>query len=111
MSILMITGKKGKTEEQRRAFTFLARALGPSRFAKAADIPAAKKVISEHEDSAWDLLLVANADEKAAQTMALSVGKKRKGEQDVEDQPRKKIRIVPDETLVQSLISGLLIDE
>ncbi|KAG4435092.1 hypothetical protein IFR05_009427 [Cadophora sp. M221] len=58
---------KGKGEEKRRAYTFLAHALGPVRISQVADYQDARKKLSQGDDQGWDLLYV-ETQEKAAET-------------------------------------------
>jgi hypothetical protein len=120
-SILLVTGK-GKTEETRKAYVFLTRALGPARVGQAVDFLQARKRLVETEgtDEAYDLLYV-EKDEKTADSVVFGsastsrVSKKRKratAEPVDADLPvPKKIRIIGDETMIQSLILGQLLEE
>ncbi|PVH77055.1 hypothetical protein DL98DRAFT_656977 [Cadophora sp. DSE1049] len=115
-SVLLVTGK-GKGSEKRKAYTFLAHALGPARISQVADYQDARKKL--HQDEEWDLLYV-DTHEKAAEeavfgtpTASSSASRKRKrGPTAVDDSPApKKIRIISDETMIQSLILGQLLDD
>ncbi|CZT50362.1 uncharacterized protein RSE6_11334 [Rhynchosporium secalis] len=121
-SILLITGK-GKSQDKRKAYTFLAQALGPSRISQVADYQDARKKLSEQEGQEWDLLYV-DAHEKAAEeavfgtltqiTSSAASRKRKRGPTAavVDDSPApKKIRIISDETMIQSLILGQLLDD
>lgn len=117
-SILFVTGK-GKTEsEKRKTFTFLTRALGPAQFVRVSDLQQARKKLYETEvggEPAFDALYV-DADEKEAKkavfgTTAAS-SRKRKKSSDLEESPApKRIRVIADETVMQSLIMGHLMEE
>ncbi|KAK0128781.1 hypothetical protein ONS95_000731 [Cadophora gregata] len=115
-SVLLVTGK-GKGSEKRKAYTFLAHALGPARISQVADYQDARKKLNL--DGEWDLLYV-DAHEKAAEeavfgtpTVSSSASRKRKrGPTAVDDSPApKKIRIISDETMIQSLILGQLLED
>ncbi|KAI9047209.1 hypothetical protein LZ554_008663 [Drepanopeziza brunnea f. sp. 'monogermtubi'] len=120
-SVLLVTGR-GK-QEKRKAYSFLARALGPARIGQAADYQEARKRLSEGQEGKereWDMLYV-DTHEQAAEaavfgtsTVSSSASKKRKRgpTQAVDDSPApKKIRIISDETMIQSLILGQLLDD
>jgi len=115
-SVLLVTGK-GKGSEKRKAYTFLAHALGPARVSQVVDYQDARKKL--HQDEDWDLLYV-DTHEKAAEeavfgtpTVSSSASRKRKrGPTAVDDSPApKKIKIISDETMIQSLILGQLLDD
>jgi hypothetical protein len=122
-SILLVNGK-GKAGEKRKAYVFLTRAMGPSRLGQVVDLAEAKKKLldSEAGDNDWDLLYVENDVNKAAAAVfgfssAANSGrsKKRKrsfnaGDENLEQTP-KKIRVISDEVVIQSLILGQLLDE
>jgi hypothetical protein len=121
-SILIVTGK-GKAEEKRRAYTFLSRALGPTRTTQVPDLQTARKILvnSEADGTNWDMLYVDNADENAAQSVVfgatpsvIATGKRKrvsKGTaEDATPPPTKKIRIIADEIMMQSLILGQFIE-
>ncbi|KAE8441939.1 hypothetical protein EG329_004147 [Mollisiaceae sp. DMI_Dod_QoI] len=121
-SVLLVTGK-GKTEDKRKAYVFLTRALGPARVGQVVDFQEARKrlVEAEAQDQGYDLLYV-EGNEKAADSSVFgsasvtsSGTKKRKRgpveSADVEIPTPKKIRIIVDETMVQSLILGQLLEE
>lgn len=117
-SILFVTGK-GKTEsEKRKTFTFLTRALGPARFIRVGDLQQARKKLYEAEvdgEPAFDALYV-DVDEKGVKravfgTTAASSRKRKKGSDSEESPAPKKIRVIADETVMQSLIMGHLLEE
>ncbi|KAI6717352.1 hypothetical protein JHW43_000008 [Diplocarpon mali] len=117
-SVLLITGK-GKTQDKRKAYSFLARALGPARIGQVVDYQEARKKLSDEQE--WDMLYV-DTHEKAAETavfgtpgaVSSSASTKRKRGPTpsvVDDSPApKRIRIISDETMIQSLILGQLLD-
>lgn len=120
-SVLLITAK-GK-HEKRKAYSFLARALGPARIGQVSDYQEARKKLFEGQDGherEWDMLYV-DTHEKVAEaavfgtpTVSSSAPRKRKRgavPAVADDSPApKKIRIISDETMIQSLILGQLLD-
>ncbi|KAL2067514.1 hypothetical protein VTL71DRAFT_1939 [Oculimacula yallundae] len=120
-SVMLVTGK-GKLQDKRKAYTFLAHALGPSRITQVADYQDARKKLSQEGNQEWDLLYV-DTHEKAAeeavfgtQTAVQSTAsrKRKRGSTAavVDDSPApKKIRIISDEIMIQSLILGQLLDD
>lgn len=117
-SILLVTGK-GKVEEKRKAYVFLARALGPARVKQVVDYGEARKRLLEAESDSdaveWDLLYV-DANAEAADTAVFGSGKsngskKRKRGSEESTPAPKRIRIISDETMVQSLILGKVLEE
>jgi hypothetical protein len=117
-SVLIITGR-GQVEEKRKPYTFLTRALGADRVGQAHDVAAAKKMLLEGEKKGeeFDWLYVdGKKDVEGAifdGVSAPAAGKKRKRTSGVNlDAPApKRIRIVNDEIIIQSLILGQLIEE
>ncbi|KAL5313633.1 hypothetical protein ACEPPN_018054 [Leptodophora sp. 'Broadleaf-Isolate-01'] len=120
-SILLVTGK-GKVQEKRKAYTFLAHALGPARISQVADYQDARKKLSQEQDQEWDLLYVDNHEKAASEAVfgmptAVSSSASRKRKRGptaavADDSPApKKIRIISDETMIQSLILGQLLDD
>ncbi|KAK2623878.1 hypothetical protein QTJ16_006512 [Diplocarpon rosae] len=117
-SVLLITGK-GKAQDRRKAYSFLARALGPARIGQVVDYQEARKILSDEQE--WDLLYV-DTHEEIAETAVfgtlglVSSGASRKRKRGptpavVDDSPApKRIRIISDETMIQSLILGQLLD-
>ncbi|KAG0646484.1 rad9 [Hyphodiscus hymeniophilus] len=116
-SVLLVTAK-GK-EETRKAYAFLTRAMGPVRIDQVADhVQARKKLL---DDESWDLLYV-DKNELAAEaaifgsssTKASGSKKRKRGpaavEEDMGLRP-KKIRIITDEVIIQSLILGQLLED
>ena len=121
-SVLLVMGK-GKTNDKRKTFLFLTRALGPDRVGQAVDYTDARKKLleAEAEGCDWDLLYV-DSKEHAAQTAVFAASpassgvsrKRKRGPTAAEDSPApppKKKRVITDEVLVQSLIFGQLIEE
>ncbi|KAH8656615.1 hypothetical protein BGZ60DRAFT_458837 [Tricladium varicosporioides] len=119
---ILIVGKD-PADSKREAFIFLTWALGPARVSQVPDYTEARKqlVEAESEGIAWDLLYV-DINEKIAETAVFGPtkpkggSKKRKrGEPTVTDAasvpPPKRVRLLSDEDVVQSLIIGQLIDE
>jgi hypothetical protein len=115
-SVLLVTGR-GKAEETRKAYVFLTRALGPTRVGQVADHDQARRKLLE--DDSWDLLYV-DKNESAAEVAVFgstvpstSRSKKRKkGPTAAEESPApKKIRVISDEVVIQSLILGQLLED
>lgn len=117
-SILIITGN-AKRLESRSAYVFLTRALGPSRIGHAVDLQEARKKLTEAEKDGneWDMVYVDN--EKGAESTLFedtpgggSRKRKRASTATSEDTPApKRIRVICDETVVQSLILGQLMED
>lgn len=138
-SVLLVMGR-GKAEEKRKAYIFLTYALGASRVDRVLDLKAAKAALQEYrpgergENPGWDWIYVDDHEEAAAKAMILGksntsgsaagklmsrVGRKRKrssmliesiGEKDI-GRLQKRIRIVGNEFVCQSLILGRLCEE
>lgn len=131
-SVLLVVGKN-KTDERRKTFMFLTRALGPDRVGQVVDFAEARSKLLEAQGDGheWDLLYVDSKDkaaekaaEKAAQTAVFGASpegssgggsrKRKRGPTAVDETPApppKKIRIITDEVVIQSLIVGELIEE
>ncbi|TEY63315.1 hypothetical protein BOTCAL_0156g00230 [Botryotinia calthae] len=121
-SILIVTGK-GKTSEKRKPYTFLTRALGPTHLGQAQDLKQAKEMLldAESKNASYDWLYVdGKQDVEAAvfeNTPASTSGggRKRKRASIQEEHAKsplpKRIRIVNDEVMIQSLILGQLIED
>lgn len=136
-SVLLVMGR-GKAEERRKAYIFLTYALGPSRVERVFDLKAAKALLDQQAADAsstpvWDLIYVDDSEQAAARNMLLGfsgttgsektssgrAGKKRKRSElmgsvhhnggDADDS-RKKMRIVGNEFICQSLILGKLFE-
>ncbi|TKA72592.1 hypothetical protein B0A49_03445 [Cryomyces minteri] len=119
-SVLLVTGK-GKVEEKRKAYVFLTRALGAKRVAKAANVELAKNMLEQGQQD-WDLVYVDGPEKQAEKVLfgtingevdsivTAGAGKKRKrGNED--EQVRRKVKIVGDEFIIQSLILGALVEQ
>ncbi|OBT46323.1 hypothetical protein VE00_02670 [Pseudogymnoascus sp. WSF 3629] len=129
--VIFLVGR-GKAEERKRAYLFLTRALGAGEVRRVASVKEAREVVEGSEG--WDLVYVdddrkvagAEAEilggmESGAKAKGKAKGKagKRKRGEEVEDEKtgferggeRKKVRVVGDEFVVQSLILGCLMDE
>ncbi|POS83317.1 hypothetical protein EPUL_004787 [Erysiphe pulchra] len=113
-SVLLVMGK-GKTQQKRKTFNFLTQALGPTRIGHVADITEAQKILSADAAKGlhnWDILHVHDND-KSRGLDSIGAGRKRKfANYDEPSWPNlKRVRIITDEILIQSLIFGELIDE
>lgn len=121
-SVLLVTGKGRGAEEKRKAYVFLIRALGPARLGQVVDYGQARKALFEAQgqDHKWDLLYV-DSNEDAAEaavfgSVSASGGNSRKRKRvsiaaDEAGKPApKKVRIISDETVIQSLILGELLE-
>ncbi|OBT72271.1 hypothetical protein VF21_07966 [Pseudogymnoascus sp. 05NY08] len=129
--VIFLMGR-GKAEERKRAYLFLTRALGAGEVRRVASVKEAREVVEK--GGGWDLVYVdddrkvagAEAEilggvESGAKAKGKAKGKagKRKRGDEVEDEKagleqggeRKKVRVVGDEFVVQSLILGCLMDE
>ena len=116
-SILLIT-PKGK-EDSRKAYVFLTRALGPARIAQVSDYEQARKKLLD--DDSWDLLYVDRSEglaEAAVFGSSVASGsgskKRKRGPTAVVDgvaPAPKKLRIISDEVIIQSLILGQLVED
>ncbi|KAL3423301.1 UbiD family decarboxylase [Phlyctema vagabunda] len=116
-SVMLLAGT-GKKKEKRKPYIFLARVLAPAKFCLVSDYSHAREKLLQAEVSgeSWDCLYVNNNEEAATQAVFSSSGtkqsRKRKratAEEDV--RAPKKIRVISDEVVVQSLISGQLLEE
>ncbi|KAL4915609.1 hypothetical protein BDW62DRAFT_212603 [Aspergillus aurantiobrunneus] len=127
-SVLLVTGRNGKTdEERRRAYIFLTYALGASKIERVPDIQSARAVLNQsqngEESSTWDWVYI-DDDDKVTKTLA--VGSSRSAQ--LPSKKRRKsrltesingddldlnsdVRIVGNEFVCQSLILGRLIDQ
>ncbi|KAH8748731.1 hypothetical protein F5882DRAFT_489421 [Hyaloscypha sp. PMI_1271] len=112
-SVLMVTSR-GKADK-RKPYVFLTRALGPSRVEQVGDLSEARTKLGSET---WDLLYTDSPKETAAATVfgsANSSGgsKKRKRGPTAtkESTPSpKRIRVIDDETMIQSLILGQIME-
>ncbi|KAJ8071198.1 hypothetical protein OCU04_001536 [Sclerotinia nivalis] len=121
-SILIVTGK-GKAGEKRKPYTFLTRALGPTRLGQAQDLAQAKEMLldAENKNSDYDWLYVDGKQDVEAAVFesppASTAGGPRKRkrtsikEEDALAPLPKRIRVINDEIIIQSLILGQLIEE
>lgn len=121
-SILLVMGK-GRLEEKRKAYVFLTCALGPARVEQVVDLEQARKKLldAEREGQEWDCVYVDSNEDLAKRTifrtvaMGSSGSRKRKRVTIVADNndglvPRK-VRVISDEFIIQSLILGQLLEE
>ena len=121
-SVLLVTGKGRGAEDKRKAYVFLTRALGPAQLEQVVDYEQARKRLleTEGEGPAWDLLYVDN-NIPAAEAAVFgstppqsSFSRKRKrgptAAERIATPVPKKIRIISDEDVIQSLILGELLD-
>ncbi|KAL2794154.1 hypothetical protein BJX66DRAFT_351322 [Aspergillus keveii] len=124
-SVLLITGRNGKADEERRkAYLFLTYALGASKIERVPDIQSARAILeqSHNEDgtSIWDWIYI-DDDDKATKAMAASAGgsvlsKKRRKSRLMESTNGgglgldTNVRVVGNEFVCQSLILGRLVD-
>lgn len=128
---------RGKAEERKRAYLFLTRALGAGEVRRVASVREAREVVEG--GGGWDLVYV-DDDKKVAGAEAEIIGglaggakvkgkgkgkgkdkrgKRKRGEEAEESETpgseqggeRKRVRVVGDEFVVQSLILGCLMDE
>ncbi|KAF7885137.1 hypothetical protein EAF00_010955 [Botryotinia globosa] len=121
-SILIVTGK-GKAGEKRKPYTFLTRALGPTRLGQAQDLKQAREMLldAESKNVSYDWLYVdGKQDVEAAvfeNTPARISGGDRKRkrvsiqQEDASKPLPKRVRVVNDEVMIQSLILGQLIED
>jgi BRCT domain, a BRCA1 C-terminus domain len=116
-SVLLIMGK-GRAEERKKAYLFLTQALGAHRVKRVHSNQEAKRVLLESESKGelWNLLYV-DEKEEAAEKAIFGAGSSRKRKRgfvstDESDYSiPKKVRIISDEFVIQSLILGKLLDE
>ncbi|KAB8303956.1 hypothetical protein EYC80_005314 [Monilinia laxa] len=121
-SILIVTGK-GKAAEKRKPYLFLTRALGPTRLGQAQDLNQAREMLldSESKKVSYDWLYVDGKPDAEATVFegtppgAVKGQRKRKRASNMGDDVAtplpKRIRVVNDEMIIQSLILGQLIEE
>ncbi|KAL2863494.1 uncharacterized protein BJX67DRAFT_390622 [Aspergillus lucknowensis] len=122
-SVLLITGRNGKTDEERRkAYIFLTYALGASRIERVPDIKSARAVLNQartgQEANGWDWVYIDDDDKvtkAAAAGNSLPSNKRRKSKL---TEPfngddlglGNNVRVVGNEFVCQSLILGRLVD-
>lgn len=106
-SVLLVM-RGGKAEESRKAYLFLTYALGASKVSRALDLGAAKRILAESEESGerWDLVYVDGKKERAEKVL-FGEDAVRRGEGD----EGRRTKVVGNEFVVQSLISGQLLDD
>ncbi|CCD48438.1 hypothetical protein BofuT4_P108220.1 [Botrytis cinerea T4] len=121
-SILIVTGK-GKTGEKRKPYTFLTRALGPTHLGQAQDLKQAKEMLldAESKNASYDWLYVDGKQDVEAAVFentpaSTSVGGRKRKRASIQEEHAtpplpKRIRIVNDEVMIQSLILGQLIED
>jgi hypothetical protein len=120
-SILLITGK-GKVEERRKPYFFLTQALGARRVKHVQNNQEARKFLleSESNEDEWDWVYVDENEDEAEKAIfgpsSAPARKRKRGSEVFEDNegpnaPPKKVRIVSDEYVIQSLILGKFIEE
>jgi hypothetical protein len=120
-SILIITGK-GRVEERRKPYFFLTQALGACRVKHVANNLEARRFLLEAEtkEEKWNWVYVDEKEddaEKAIFGAVVAPQKKRKKGSEVSDEteniapPPKKVRIVSDEYVIQSLILGKFLED
>ena len=109
-SVLLVM-RRGKAEESRKAYLFLTYALGASKVSRALDLGAAKKMLAESEASGerWDLVYVDGKKERAEKLLFGEDVAERTGGKEDEGGARR-TRVEGNEFVVQSLISGQLLD-
>ncbi|KAI9775087.1 MAG: hypothetical protein M1835_005939 [Candelina submexicana] len=115
-SVLLIMGK-GKAEEPRRTYIFLTYVLGASRVSRVASVDAARKALADNVDG-WDWVYVDRNEASVEKALLpkLEAGKKRKrgtNDDDVngDGTAMKKVKVVGNEFVIQSLILGRLLEE
>ncbi|KAJ0415877.1 hypothetical protein BJY00DRAFT_304598 [Aspergillus carlsbadensis] len=124
-SVLLITGRNGKADEERRkAYLFLTYALGASKIERVPDLQSARAILeqSQNEDGAsiWDWIYI-DDDDKATKVVAASAGasvlsRKRRKSRLMESTNGDglgldtNVRVVGNEFVCQSLILGRLVD-
>ncbi|KAL4771716.1 fungal Rad9-like Rad53-binding-domain-containing protein [Aspergillus nidulans var. acristatus] len=123
-SVLLITGRNGKVDEERRkAYIFLTYALGASKIERVPDIQSARAALQKQlqdaqEKSSWDWVYI-DDDDKAAKVLAAGSlsSKRRKNSRLTETISgddlglNSNVRVVGNEFVCQSLILGRLVDQ
>ncbi|RDW93170.1 chromatin-binding protein RAD9 [Aspergillus mulundensis] len=125
-SVLLITGRNGKADEERRkAYIFLTYALGASKIERVPDIQSARATLHTQlqigqETSTWDWVYI-DDDDKATKALATGSGavssKRRRKSRLTEALSgddlglNSNVRIVGNEFVCQSLILGRLVDQ
>ncbi|KAL5336324.1 hypothetical protein BJX70DRAFT_284378 [Aspergillus crustosus] len=123
-SVLLITGRNGKAdEERRRAYIFLTYALGASKIERVPDVQSARAILKQsqsgEEASTWDWIYV-DDDGKAAKFLAAGssgAASKNRRKSRLMDSVNgddlgvnSNVRVVGNEFVCQSLILGRLVD-
>jgi hypothetical protein len=118
-SILLVMGKGKNIEDRKKAYVFLTQALGARQVKRAMSNEEARKLLLETEDSGekWDWVYVDKKEEDAEKAIFgpnTNTVRKRKrhsdGTEESDGQP-KRVKIINDEFVVQSLILGRLLEE
>ncbi|KAG9244743.1 hypothetical protein BJ878DRAFT_479890 [Calycina marina] len=114
-SILLVAGK-GSATEAKKPYVFLTRVLGPSKLDQVADYDLAKQKLVEAEarGESYDIVYVDN--EKTANSSIYGPGpggpKKRKSRvSEARTSAPKRVRLMTDEVVIQSLIVNQLLDQ
>lgn len=116
---ILLVMAKGKPEQVRRPYLFLIQALGASQVRRVLSNLEARKVLMESAaDGAWDCVYIDSEKNEAKRKEASKiifepVARKRKRSAAIDEKapdPRK-VQLISDEYVVQSLILGALIDE
>ncbi|KAL4747576.1 hypothetical protein BDW72DRAFT_196581 [Aspergillus terricola var. indicus] len=123
-SVLLITGRNGKVDEERRkAYIFLTYALGASRIERVPDIESARAALQKQlqdgqETSSWNWVYIDDDDKAAKALTAGSLPSKRRKFSRLTDTItgddlglNSNVRVVGNEFVCQSLILGRLVDQ
>jgi hypothetical protein len=119
-TVLMVMGQSRKDEERKKAYLFLTQVLGAQRIRRVINNQEARKVLLESEDGreVWDVVYVDNKEEEAEKAIfgaaGGSTGRKRKrasSSDEIDGDPPKRVKMITDEFVVQSLILGKLIED
>ena len=110
-SVLLVTSK-GKSGKGRKAYPFLAKALGAFRVEPVANLELARQKMEE--SASWDVVHVpegvADAERALFENHYKRQGRKRKKSMG-EEPAKKRVKILTDEMVIQSLIFGRVVDE
>ncbi|KAL3469855.1 hypothetical protein BJX99DRAFT_251655 [Aspergillus californicus] len=127
-SVLLITGRNGKADEERRkAYIFLTYALGASKIERVPDIQSARTILdqsqSDEEAPSWDWIYVDDDDKVGSKAIAAGsfgagsfMSKKRRKSKLLESVNGddlgldSSVQVVGNEFVCQSLILGRLVD-
>ncbi|KAL4996306.1 hypothetical protein BDV10DRAFT_172549 [Aspergillus recurvatus] len=123
-SVLLITGRNGKADEERRkAYIFLTYALGASKIERVPDIQSARATLHEQlqdglEISSWDWIYIDDDDKDAKALAAGSLPSKRRRNSRLTEAINgddlglsSNVRVVGNEFVCQSLILGRLVGQ